>query len=73
MPLRLTTTLYDLITAIHSVTESDEDELVIALVMHWVRAGRITLLDTISELPAYCKEEGMTMRAEVLPPTCMVG
>ena len=36
MSVRLTTTLYDLITAIHSVTESDEDELVVAVVMHWV-------------------------------------
>ena len=73
MPLRLTTTLYDLITAIHSVTASDEDKLVVALIMHWVRAGRITWLDAISELPAYCKEEGITMGAEMLPPTCMVG
>jgi len=73
MPVRHTTTLHDLITAIHSVTASDEDELVVALVMHWVRAGRITLLDAVSELPAYCKEEGITMGAEVLPPTCIVG
>jgi hypothetical protein len=73
MSVRLTTTLYDLITAIHSVTESDEDELVIALVMHWVRAGRITSLDAVSELPAYGKEEGITMGAEVLPLAYMVG
>ena len=44
MPVRLTTTLHDLITAIHSVTESLEEELVIARVIHGVRADRITFL-----------------------------
>ena len=42
MPLHMTTTLYDLIAALQEETELDEDELVVAIVTHWVRMGRIT-------------------------------
>jgi hypothetical protein len=73
MPSRLTTTLYDLITALHTVTEWDEDELVVALVTHWMRAGRLTLVDAVSELPACFKEAGIITGVDMLPTTCMVG
>jgi hypothetical protein len=39
---RLTTTLYDVIAALQSVVETDEDGLVVAVVGHWLRTGRIT-------------------------------
>lgn len=73
MPSHITTTLYDLITAIHTVTEWDEDELVVALVTHWMRTGRLTLADAISELPACFKEAGITTRGDVLSTACVVG
>lgn len=73
MPWRITTTLYDLITAIHSVTERDEDELVVPLVTHWMCTGRLTLLRAVHELPAWCTEEDMTTPGEVWPTTCMGG
>lgn len=44
-PIYLTTTLYDLITALQAVVEPHEDTLVVALVAHWLRTGRITVLD----------------------------
>lgn len=44
VPTYLTTTLYDLIAAFHSVVAPHEDALVVAIVACWLRAGRITLL-----------------------------
>jgi hypothetical protein len=41
-PTRLTTTLYDVITALQSVVEPDEDGLVVAITADWLRSGRIT-------------------------------
>jgi hypothetical protein len=41
-PARLTTTLYDVIAALQSVVEPDEDGLVVAVVGHWLRSRRIT-------------------------------
>jgi hypothetical protein len=41
-PARLTTTLYDVIAALQSVVEPDEDGIVIAVVGHWLRTRRIT-------------------------------
>ena len=43
-PATITTTLYDLVAAMHTVTSPDEDDLVIATVMHWLHSGRITWL-----------------------------
>ncbi len=43
VPTYLTTTLYDLIAAFHTVVAPHEDALVVAIVAHWLRAGRITL------------------------------
>lgn len=42
VPARMTTTLYDVIAALQSVVEPDEDGLVVAVVGHWLRTGRIT-------------------------------
>ena len=41
-PARLTTTLYDVMATLQTVVESDEDDLVVAVVMHWLLAGCIT-------------------------------
>ena len=43
-PTCLTTTLYDLIAALHTVVAPHEDALVVALVACWLRTGQITLL-----------------------------
>jgi hypothetical protein len=43
-PTCLTTTLYDLMAALHAVVAPHEDALVVALVARWLRTGRITLL-----------------------------
>lgn len=42
-PTCLTTTLYDLMAALHDVVAPHEDALVVALVALWLRTGRITL------------------------------
>ncbi len=44
VPTCLTTTLYDLMTALQAVVEPHEDALVVAMVTRWLQTGRITLL-----------------------------
>jgi hypothetical protein len=41
-PTRLTTTLYDLITALQEVTDTTNDALVVTTVARLMRAGRLT-------------------------------
>jgi len=41
-PTCLTTTLYDLIAALQTVVKPDEDDLVVAVTVHWLRSRRIT-------------------------------
>ena len=41
-PTRRTTTLYDVLAALQTVIPPEEDDLVVALVVHWLRSGRIT-------------------------------
>ena len=41
-PTCLTTTLYDLMAALHDVVAPHEDTLVVALVALWLRTGRLT-------------------------------
>jgi hypothetical protein len=42
-PARVTTTLYDVITALQTVAEPDVDDLVVvSVVMRWLRSGRLT-------------------------------
>lgn len=43
-PTRITTTLYDLMVALHDVVAPHEDALVVTIVAGWLRAGRITWL-----------------------------
>lgn len=43
-PRHLATTLYDVMAALQSVVEPDEDDLVVEVVMRWRRTGRITLV-----------------------------
>jgi hypothetical protein len=43
-PACLTTTLYDVIAALQGVVEADEDRLVVTVLVHWLRTGRITFV-----------------------------
>jgi hypothetical protein len=45
-PARLTTTLYDLITAIQEVVGTGNDALVVATVVHLLRSGWLTVPGT---------------------------
>jgi hypothetical protein len=40
-PTRVTTTLYDVIAALQTVVEPEEDDFVVALVADWLRSGRL--------------------------------
>jgi hypothetical protein len=44
VPPSLTTTLYELMTALQAGVAADEDALVVALVARWLRTGRIRWL-----------------------------
>jgi hypothetical protein len=41
----VTTTLYDLIAAMHDIVGSNDDTVVVATIDHMLRAGRIVFLD----------------------------
>jgi hypothetical protein len=43
-PSCLRTTLYDVMTALQTAVEPDEDNLVVAIVAYWLRSGRIALV-----------------------------
>ena len=43
--MRLVTTFYDLITALHESSEPGDDDLVTAAVVHLVNAGHVTCLE----------------------------
>jgi hypothetical protein len=43
-PLRLVTTLYELLTAIQEVVGPEEDALVVATMQHLLQSGRLTWL-----------------------------
>ena len=38
---RVTTTLYDVLAALQTVVEPEEDHLVVAIVAAWLRSGRL--------------------------------
>jgi hypothetical protein len=42
-PTRVTTTLYDVMAALQSVVEPEEDAVVVAIVAAWLRSGRLRL------------------------------
>ncbi len=41
VPLPTTTTLYDLISALQTIVPLGEEEVVVALIVRWMRSGRI--------------------------------
>jgi hypothetical protein len=41
-PSRVTTTLYEVIAALQTVVEPEEDALVVAIVADWLRSGRLS-------------------------------
>jgi hypothetical protein len=47
-PARLTTTLYDAIAALQTVVEPDEDNLVVAVIVHWLCSGRFTFVGDVT-------------------------
>jgi hypothetical protein len=44
----LMTTLYDVMAALHTIVEPDEDDLVAAVVVQWLRSGRLTLVRDVT-------------------------
>jgi hypothetical protein len=44
----LTTTLYDVLATLQTVVEPDEDDLVVAVVMHWLRTRRLTFVRDVT-------------------------
>jgi hypothetical protein len=44
-PTRVTTTLYDVIAALQTVVEPEDDALVVAIVTEWFRSGRLRVLE----------------------------
>ena len=48
VPTYFTTTLYDLMAALHDVVAPHEDALVVAIVARWLWAGRITVLGEVA-------------------------
>jgi hypothetical protein len=41
---RLSTTLSDMIAVLQTVVEPDQDNLVVAVVVHWLRSGRLAFI-----------------------------
>jgi hypothetical protein len=44
----LMTTLYDVMAALQTIVEPDEDNLVVAVVVQWLRSGRLTLVRDVT-------------------------
>ncbi len=44
---RVTTTLYDVLAALQSLVEREEDDVVVAIVAAWLRAGRLRWLEDV--------------------------
>ena len=44
-PTRVTTTLYDVMAALQTVVEPEDDALVVAIVTEWFRSGRLRVLE----------------------------
>jgi hypothetical protein len=44
-PTRVTTTLYDVIAALQTVVEPEEDDVVVAIVAAWLRSGHLRVLE----------------------------
>ena len=48
LPPAGTTTLYDVIAALHTVVEPGEDAFVVAIVDAWLRSGRLRFVDEVT-------------------------
>ena len=44
-PTRVTTTLYDVMAALQTVVEPEDDALVVAIVAAWLCSGRLRVLE----------------------------
>jgi hypothetical protein len=44
-PTRVTTTLYDIMAALQTVVEPEDDDLVVAIVAEWLRSGRLRVFE----------------------------
>jgi len=42
---RVTTTLYDVMAALQTVVEPEDDDLVVAIVAEWLRSGRLRVCE----------------------------
>jgi hypothetical protein len=62
MPLRITTTLFDLMAAMHAVVGPDEDVLIVATMVYLLRSGRITFLGEARESLFQYWSEGASPR-----------
>jgi hypothetical protein len=44
----VTTTLYDVLAALQTVVEPEEDDVVVAIVAEWLRSGRLRFLEDVT-------------------------
>jgi hypothetical protein len=47
-PTRVITTLYDVLAALQTVVEPEEDDVVVAIVAEWLRSGRLRFLEDVT-------------------------
>ena len=47
-PARVTTTLYDVLAALQTVVEPEEDDVVVAIVAAWLRSGRLRFPEDVT-------------------------
>ncbi len=47
-PTRVTTTLYDVLAALQTVVEPEEDDVVVAIVAAWLRSGRLRFPEDVT-------------------------
>jgi hypothetical protein len=47
-PAYLMTTLYDVMAVLHTIVEPDADDLVVAVVVRWLRCGRLTFVRDVT-------------------------
>ena len=47
-PPRVTTTLYDVLAALQTVVEPEEDDVVVAMVAAWLRSGRLRFPEDVT-------------------------
>jgi hypothetical protein len=45
---RMTTTLYDVLAALQTVVEPEEDDAVVAIVAAWLRSGRLRFPEDVT-------------------------